>query len=428
MSERNLIHIAATLLSIATVCGAATRTVGKPNTGCSNAEYTTITAAVNSAAAGDVIEICPAVYAEQLTIDKPLTLRGVGVDSIKRVLVQPSSLTPVISSDGAVGGLPFEAAITVMNTRHVNIHDLAIDASNNNVTGCSTLVAGVHYYNSSGEMDNDAVFGAQVTGCTGASALLFGNGFGVQVDADRNGDFDVCVRNNSIHEFTRDGVQVIGTGVTAKVEDNLIAGRGPSSGVFQFGVFVLNGAVGLVNRNVIHEGPCGSLSPSDCVAVRSEGVTFRAVGDGSVVEQNVITSAQSGIFINGGNRMRISDNYISDIDLFDGIDLQGTASGFLTNSRISGNIIFDLGPVQNESCGVFEASGTGVSGNSISHTTVNDGYCGVAHVSADRVEDGSYHNTLYTELNTDQPVPPPVEPAQASSAQALTKTARNSIQ
>ena len=37
---------------------------------------------------------------------------------------------------------------------------------------------------------------------------------------------------------------------------------------------------------------------------------------------------------------------------------------------------------------------------------------GVAHVTADHVEDGNYHNTLYTELNTDLPTfpPPPVEP------------------
>src|SRR5579863_4936545 len=251
--------------------------VGKPNTGCPGAQYTTITAAVNAASSGDVIEICPALYAEQVTVTKPLTLRGIGVNGIKRVLVQPSSMVPVVGADGAVGGLPLEAVITVMNTHHVAVENLALDAGNNNVTGCSTLVAGIHYYNSSGEIKDNAIFGAEVTGCTGTAGFFPGNGFGVQVDADQPGDFDVCVNHNSIHNFTRDGIQVIGAGVTARIEGNVIAGTGPASGVFQFGVFVLNGAVGLVNRNIIHEGLCGALSPSDCLAVRSEGVTLRAV-------------------------------------------------------------------------------------------------------------------------------------------------------
>jgi nitrous oxidase accessory protein NosD len=402
--------------------GHARLIVGKLNAACPGAQYTTITAAVNAASPGDVIEICPALYAEQLTITKPLTLRGIGVNEIERALVQPSSMVPVVGADGAVGGLPVEAVITAMNTHHVTVENLALDAVNNNVMGCSTLVAGIHYYNSSGEIKDDAVSGAQVTGCTGMAAFFPGNGFGVQVDADQAGDFDVCIKHNSIHNFTRDGIQVIGQGVTARIEDNVVVGTGPASGVFQFGVFVVNGAVGLVNRNIIHEGPCGALSPSDCVAVRSEGVTLRAVGEGTTVDQNVITNAQSGIFVNGGSRIRITNNRISDIDLLDGIDIQGTASGSFNQSRIEGNTIVDLGPVANQSCGIAEAPGTGVAGNTISQNTINDGYCGVAHVSADRIDHARYFNILYTELNTDLVTspPPPIEPGQATNPQQAT--------
>src|ERR1700693_284172 len=127
----------------------------------------------------------------------------------------------------------------------------------------------------------------------------------------------------------------------------------------------------------------------------------------------IITNAQSGIFINGANGARITDNLISDIDVLDGIDIQGTAAGFFTNSRIDGNSIFNgvVLSVANQSCGIFESPGTGVSGNTISHITVNDAYCGVAHVAADHVESGNYHNTLYRELNGALPTfPPPVEP------------------
>jgi nitrous oxidase accessory protein NosD len=227
--------------------GETTLTVGKPNTDCPNAEYTTIAAAVIAAAPGDIIEICPALYPEQLVISKPLTLRGVrdnvAGNEVNRVLLQP---------------------------------------------------------------------------CV---EILPGNGFGVLVDSDKPGPFYVAVENNSIHDFTKDGVQAINAGVTAKVEGNRIAGVGPSI-AFQFGVFIANGAVGLINGNIITEGPCGSLSPANCLNARSEGVTLKSFGDGTVVSHNVITHAQSGIFINGGNDARISDNFISDIDSLDGIDIQ----------------------------------------------------------------------------------------------------------
>ena len=198
-----------------------------------------------------------------------------------------------------------------------------------------------------------------------------------------------------------------------EVEGNRVSGVGPSV-PFQFGVYIAHGAVGQINSNTITEGPCGTLSYNDCYNARSEGITLAGVGDGTVVDHNVITHAQSGIFINGVHDARITDNLISDIDNMDGMDIQA-----FTNSLVEGNIISNIQPL-NENCsstesccGINEFSGSGDSGNTISHNTVNDAYCGVAFVTADHVKAGVYHNTLYTELNEDlYPVsfPPPVEP------------------
>ena len=374
-------------------CGAVTLSadtlvVGKPNTPCPHAKYTKIAAAISAAAPGDTIEVCPALYPEQLTITKPLTLRGRPENGVGRVQIQPVTMAPAVSLDGAASGVPVEAVITVMNTHHVNIHNLAVDAANNNVNGCAPLVAGIHYYNSSGEIKNSAVSGTQVKGCTGPGALLVGSGIGILSDADSDGEFPVSIEGNSIHDFTRDGILAISTGVTARVEGNAISGKGPGGGVFQFGVFILNGAVGLIANNVIHEGSCGALSGDDCFAARTEGIVLRAVGDRTVVDRNIITTAQSGIFINGGRNVQIRNNLISDIDYLDGIDIQGTASGSFTESIIENNTISSLGPVENESCGIWEYSGTGVSGNTIRGNTVNDGFCGVGYVDADHVENG----------------------------------------
>src|SRR2546427_6722930 len=47
-------------------------------------------------------------------------------------------------------------------------------------------------------------------------------------------------------------------------------GLGPSTGINQFGIFLLNGAVGRVKDNIITEGACGTLSPTECFNLRSE--------------------------------------------------------------------------------------------------------------------------------------------------------------
>jgi nitrous oxidase accessory protein NosD len=416
MLRRTQTHVGLALLFLATfgaTSSGKTLIVGQPGTPCPNAQYTTITGAVNAANAGDVVAICPALYPEQLIITKPLTLRGLTVNGVDRVLLQPALVA-------GFGGLPFEAVIAVTNTRDVTIENLAIAGSNNTVSGCAgASLAGIHYYNSSGRVENNAIFGAEVANPQSCTSLLPASGFGVEVDADQPGPFCVSVQHNSIHDYTRDGVYVTGSGVTARIEDNTISGVGPSIGTFQFAVWVLNGAVGLINRNVITEGLCGTLSVSACINLRSEGVTLKAVGDGTVVDSNVITNAQNGIFINDANRMRITNNLIRNIDALSGMDIQGTASGYFTNSLIDGNSIFNVGPIdQNassneEGCGINEYSGTSISGNTISNNTVNDAYCGVAAVGADRVGSGAYFNTLYTVLDSDlYPIsyPPPVEP------------------
>src|SRR2546425_2058018 len=109
-------------------------------------------------------------------------------------------------------------------------------------------LAGIHFYNSSGSVERNAIFGAQLNqpGCP----LLFpGNGYGVLVDSDgtSSGPFHVSISQNSIHDFTRNGILAAGSPVHAEIENNSISGVGPSTGGNQFGVFLALGAVGKVD-------------------------------------------------------------------------------------------------------------------------------------------------------------------------------------
>jgi len=320
-----------------------------------------------------------------------------------------------------VGTFSFQAVISVVNTQGVVIEGLAVDASLNTVTGCTVGLAGIHFYNSSGAVANNVITGAQLPNPTSCATLFPGNGFGVQVDAatGQTGPFSVSISGNSIHDFNRDGILANGAGITADISGNTISGVGPSTGYFQFGVFIANGAVGHVTHNTITQGNCGSIAFLACVGVRSEGVVFRAAGDGSAVDSNFIANAQSGIFLNGANNVQITNNVIMNIDALDGIDIQRSAAGYFTNSVISGNTISHVFPISNYSsvnyagCGINEYSGTGVAMNLILNNTINDAYCGVAYVTADHVYSGVYLNVLYATLNEDlypTTFPPAVEP------------------
>src|SRR5580700_9286690 len=136
--NRRMHWVAIAVLSLG-VCSPAAWTktwiVGAPNTPCPNATLTTISAAITAAQAGDVIEICPALYPEQLTITKPLTLVGITQDGVGRAVVRPTSLA-IANNQG------FIAVISVVNTSNVTISNLTIDASANTVTGCSVALAG----------------------------------------------------------------------------------------------------------------------------------------------------------------------------------------------------------------------------------------------------------------------------------------------
>src|SRR5690349_12944340 len=91
-----------------TVCNSGTLTVGKSKTSCPSLQYSTIADALKVAAAGDEIDICPGLYTDQLVITKPLTLRGIEANGQNLTLIQPALTT--------IQSLPFQAAITVMNT------------------------------------------------------------------------------------------------------------------------------------------------------------------------------------------------------------------------------------------------------------------------------------------------------------------------
>src|SRR5215207_8159725 len=77
----------------------STWVVDRDGAECSNADFTSIQAAVDAAAPGDVIRVCPDLYPESVTVDKPLTLVGdpdavEAVDCFSPLAAQPGDADP----------------------------------------------------------------------------------------------------------------------------------------------------------------------------------------------------------------------------------------------------------------------------------------------------------------------------------------------
>jgi hypothetical protein len=195
---------------------ANTLIVGQAGTPCPNRQYNTIGAAISAAQSGDTVQICPALYPEQLLITKPLTIQGITQQGVGRVLIEPPTLTDTVLPAPA-GDLGFMAVISVVNTTGVSIANLAIDASKNTVAGCTPGLAGIHFFNASGSVEGNAISGTALNPQTGCTTLFPGNGAGVQADQNDTNSHQIIVLNNSIHDFGRNGVLVSGAGETGYI-------------------------------------------------------------------------------------------------------------------------------------------------------------------------------------------------------------------
>lgn len=416
------------IAGIALACGSGawgrTWTVGKAGTPCQNPDFSTIVAAIDAAQAGDTVEICPALYPEQLVISKPLTLTGVLQKGVNRVVIQPANVTP--------NALGFAATISVEGTAGVTISNMVIDASHNQITACTPALSGIHFHNASGVVDG-ATVSAQIQG-HGCNALFPGNGSGIQIDSDWNSfaPFRVAVRNSSIHDYSRNGILATGSataGIDVDLSNNSISGMGPAAGVNQFGIILANGVTGQVVGNVLTQRPCGDLGIDPCFDLRSEGVVLRSVGAGVLVSNNLITNTQAGVFVNGAKDARVLNNVISNTDALSGIHIQGSVTGVYQGNRIMG-----VGPitadasVNEEGCGINDVSGAGNVKNTIMSNWINDAYCGVAYITGDSVANNVTLNTLYETLNGDDypdAFPPATPPGQPAGTPSTPKVRQN---
>ncbi len=201
--------------------------------------FSSIQAAVNAAAPGDTIFICPGTYNEQVVVTTSnLTIRGAGQSD---TVLRP---TAVVYNATNLFGNPVRAIIAVNGATNVIVASLSIDGS---VADSGASIAppcpllpfyvGIFFGNSSGTVDT-----ARVTGIQSGTACAF---------AIRAETGDVAVKSSLMDHYGTTGIACAFAGTRCTLTDNAIRGRGPVDDELQIGIQIRSGAAGKISGNVI---------------------------------------------------------------------------------------------------------------------------------------------------------------------------------
>ena len=277
--------------------------------------YSTIQAAVNAAAPGSKVLVCPGTYPEQVEITKPLTLKGVSSGNSGAAVVVPPPGGLIVPLGGFTVSAPQIFAHDVAG--QVNVSNITVDAANNKITNCSSpsFIIGVYLLNAAGTIENVV---ARNQNTLGTSSCF--NGVGIRTYGHAIPS-EVTVRDNTVSAFDSMGILAQGTVETATIHDNSFTGDPGSVGIMIFG-----GVITTVSDNSATGGTSGGAG------INVNGVQY------AVVTNNHLSGNDYGIQVfaqqgepNSDNNT-ITKNEIAS-SAVDGIDVCGDYN------RIAGNTI-----------------------------------------------------------------------------------------
>jgi pectin methylesterase-like acyl-CoA thioesterase len=290
----------------------ATLVVGQ-KASCEGVQFAKIQDAVNAASPGDTVQVCPGVYAEQVTISKPLQLIG-----NNGAILQPSGAAA--NTTGLGSGQSIAAILLVENATDVTVRNITVDGTDADINACAPDLVGVFFRNASGLLSRIALrnekLSSSFNGCQSGSAILVQSGGG--------GTSVVSILDSSIHDYQKNGITANETGTQVTIEGNFVTGLGPTTGAAQNGIQIGFGAAGTIRHNTVANhiwAPC--VSVDSCTATADDILIFQS--DDVQINNNVAGVSQTGMAI-VGNNAKVFDNQIYDSQIFDSIELIGNSN------------------------------------------------------------------------------------------------------
>jgi parallel beta-helix repeat protein len=327
-----------------------------------------IQAAIDLSASGDIIYVCPGVYEEQLKIvGKILTIRGVTSSNQNLVLVKPNGM--VANSTNAYSGAAVAAIVAVEDSSGVVLRNLTFDGIDNRLTGCNPLLVGIFYRNASGDIQATAVRDTRLADGNGCQS-----GIGVFAQSSGGIASRVTISGSSIQRYQKAGIVGNEVGTEFLALDNAVGGDEATSPIARNGIQIGFGATGRIAGNTIvnHVRTCAAFSCDVSTSV----LVFEA--DGITVSGNNASKAVMGIYLVRSNGSLVRSNVVFDSHDRDGIAVVGNSNRIQLNSigssdefglYVEGNgNRLDRNTINEASCGIYAATSNILAGNSIFNT------------------------------------------------------------
>jgi parallel beta-helix repeat protein len=262
----------------------------------SGTRFSTIQKALDASPAPDTVEVCPGIYAEQITISHPVTLEGIEQGNGAQVRIVATAMT---INTTATDGNPAAAQIFVNNVTggDVNLTNLLLNGLGNQEGGTGVFFIGVLYLESSGTINQVTTSNQDGTGVTGFGMWIVGG----------SSKSSVTVENCSVHDFSQGGIfatsTATATNLTLALKNDVVSAV--SEGVD--GIFLDEGTDPTVSGNTVSGGTSTGI-----VMVATEGsitgntilgsqVGIELASDGpSVTSNNIYDTEQEGIDVGAG--------------------------------------------------------------------------------------------------------------------------------
>jgi len=197
-----------------------------------------IQSGIDTAVAGDIVQVKSGTYVEQIVANKSLTL--LGESGAETTIIKAPSTMPVASNP--------DSTIVKIAGNGVSVEMSGFTVTGPGPSGCGSIGTGIFVRDDAyANIHNNKVLNVRdnpFSGCQNGVAIQVG-----RASLNSNGSADIT--NNVISGYQKNGITVSGSGSWATVEDNIVTGAGATNTIAQNGIQFSGGASGAVNGNTL---------------------------------------------------------------------------------------------------------------------------------------------------------------------------------
>jgi parallel beta-helix repeat protein len=266
---------------------------------CKKPGFNTISAAITAAKGGDIINVCPGTYVEQLTISKSLTIAS--TKGASQTIIQAPT-TMAADTFGALNIVTVWGSDTAAELSGFTIAGPLSVTCNGGVMGTGVFV----------QQSAVATITNNVITAIHDSPIVQCAAYGIGILVGRNAlstTGTATISGNTISDYQKSAIIVDGAGSSATITGNTITGwslalqASDNVQITQNAIQISRGASATVNSNTISTNECpntgaGSNCGPDLInQAQASGIMLYQSGAGTTVTKNTLSANDIGILV-----------------------------------------------------------------------------------------------------------------------------------